>query len=155
MTDSDWATCPETRRSRSGGGVFWGRHCLQHWCKAQDRIARSSGEAEVKACCKAISELLGLRNAIEFLLHKPIRLEMKLDATAAKGIAHRQGAGQLKHLDVRVLWIQECILMDKIQVTKIPREENWADQMCSVPKPRIWWEFMSGMGMTFAPGLLT
>ena len=128
---------------------------MTHWCKAQDRITRSSGEAEVKACCKAISELLGLRNAIEFLLHKPIRLEMKLDATAAKGIAHRQGAGQLKHLDVRVLWIQECILMDKIQVTKIPREENWADQMCSVPKPRIWWEFMSGMGMTFAPGLLT
>ena len=58
ITDSDWATCPATRRSRSGGAVFWGTHCVQHWCKAQDRIARSSGEADIKACCKAISEAL-------------------------------------------------------------------------------------------------
>ena len=81
-------------------------------------------------------------------------MEMRLDATAAKGIAHRQSAGQLKHPDVRVLWIQECILLDKIQVTKIPRETNPTDQLCSVPKLAVWWQFMAELGMSFVPSLL-
>ena len=79
---------------------------------------------------------------------------MKLDANAAKGIAHRQGAGQLKHLDVRILWIQECILLDKVQVTKIPREINCADQLCSIPKLTVWWKFMGELSMQFQPALL-
>ena len=79
---------------------------------------------------------------------------MKLDATAAEGIAHRRGAGQLKHLDVRVLWIQESILLDKIQTTKIPREDNCTDQLCRIPKLPVWWRFMAEVGMSFIPGLL-
>ena len=87
-------------------------------------------------------------------MKRAVEMEMRLDATAAKGIAHRQGAGALKHLDVRVLWIQECIVLDRIQVTKIPREVNCADQLCSVPKLQIWWQFMTELGQSFVPGLL-
>ena len=43
VTDSDWATCTATRKSRSGGAIFRGQHCISHWCKTQDRVARSSG----------------------------------------------------------------------------------------------------------------
>ena len=90
----------------------------------------------------------------EFIHKRNIGLEMRLDATAAKGIAHRQGAGQLKHLDVRVLWIQEAILMDKIRITKIAREDNCSDQLCSMPKLAVWCRFMAELIMTFVPGLL-
>ena len=52
FTDSDWASCHRTRRSKSGGCIVHGAHLLQFWCKQQDRIAVSSAEAELKAACK-------------------------------------------------------------------------------------------------------
>ena len=49
-TDADWATCRETRRSNSGGTVMLGNQL----------IALSSGEAELCAGLRRISETLGI-----------------------------------------------------------------------------------------------
>ena len=150
-TDSDWATCPATRRSRSGGALFRGEHCVMHWCKTQDRVARSSGEAELKSACKGVSEMLGLQQVLAFILNSAVPLTHCLDASATVGMVHRQGAGQLKHLDVRTLWIQEAVLDSKINVTKIPRAENWADALCSVPQPSSWTTTMANLSLELFP----
>ena len=92
MTDSDWATCPRTRKSKSGGAVWVGGHCVHHWCRTQDRIARSSGEVELKSACKGMNEGLGLLHLANFLLPAETwRLELSVDASAAIGMVHRQG----------------------------------------------------------------
>ena len=44
---------------------------------------------------------------------------------------HRQGAGKLKHLSVRTLWVQNAVLECRIRVVKIPRALNHADALCS------------------------
>lgn len=56
--DSDWGGCPKTRKSTSGGVLMFGNCCLSHWSKRQAVIALSSGEAELKALTKGLSESL-------------------------------------------------------------------------------------------------
>ena len=131
QTDSDWATCPRTRKSRSGGAIWHGAHCVSFWCRTQDRVARSSGEAELKSSCAGLAELLGLRNLLTFLLSGPCKLEHQLDASATKSMLLRQGAGALKHLDLRTLWVQEVVHTENVLITKIPRTSNVADALCS------------------------
>ena len=131
QTDSDWATCPHTRKSRSGGVIWHGCHCVAFWCKTQDRVARSSGEAELKSSCCGIAELLGMRNISTFLTGQKCSLIHQLDASAAKSMLLRQGCGGLKHLDIRTLWVQEAILAEDIDVQKINRTQNTADALCS------------------------
>ena len=75
-----------------------------------DRIALSSGEAELKASYKCLAELLEIREVLEFLTSTAPRLQLHLDAQATEGMLLRQGAGRLKHLTVRTLWVQSAIL---------------------------------------------
>ena len=99
---------------------------LQFWCKQQDRIAVSSAEAELKAACKGVSELLLLSNIAKHLTGREITLTHSLDASACRGVMFREGAGPIKHLDIRQLWVQEIVRERTIEVIKIPRKQNHA-----------------------------
>ena len=108
---------------------------VHHWCRTQDRIARSSGEAELKSACKGMNEGLGLLHLANFLLPQDTwSLSLAVDANAAIGMVHRQGAGDLKHLTVRTLWVQEAVKETGTTVLKVPRAINWSDALCS-PRP--------------------
>ena len=63
-TDSDWAGDVQARKSTSGGVITYCGAALCHWSKTQSNIALSSGEAELNACVKGISELIGLGQLI-------------------------------------------------------------------------------------------
>ena len=148
-TDSDWAACRLTRKSKSGGALFVGTHCIGHWCKTQDRIARSSGEAELKSVCKGMAELLGLAFVMEFLRGEIPKLEHWVDASATIGMVHREGSGQLKHLHVRTLWVQEAVREYKVAVKKIPRTSNCADALCSMPRLENFGRMMAQLGQEY------
>ena len=62
-TDADWATCKESRRSNSGGALQLWIHLIAAWSHVQPRIALSSGEAELFAGMRGISETLGVRSS--------------------------------------------------------------------------------------------
>ena len=134
MTDSDWATCHRTRRSKSGGVLLNGDHVVHFWCKMQDRVALSSAEAELKAVCKGYAELLHLNNIVTFLRGRSPCLVSNTDATACRGIMLRQGSGPVKHLSIRQLWVQEVVADYQIEVCKLRRDDNLADFLCSPSK---------------------
>ena len=98
----------------------------------QDTIALSSGEAELKATCKGLTEALGLREMVEFLFKRSCHLTHATDASACVGMLRRAGAGRVKHLTVRQLWRQEVFRREDSCTKKIPRAENPADLMCSI-----------------------
>ena len=103
-----------------------GAHLIGHWCRTQQAIALSSCEAELNGICKAATEGLGARNlTIEMGLDEEV--EIRTDASAAVGVVQRQGAGKIKHLEVKQLWVQEHEKKRNLKMTKIPREINWAD----------------------------
>jgi len=126
FVDSDWAGCERTRKSTSGGVLMHGTHCLAHWARTQANVALSSGEAELNAALKGGVELIGA----EVLLHelgRPINLQIFGDSAACKGMLSREGAGRLKHIQVKQLWLQEHMNNGHIKMIQVPRAVNSAD----------------------------
>jgi hypothetical protein len=125
-TDSDWAGCLTTRKSTSGGALMRGAHLLRHWSATQPTIALSSAEAELAAIVRGASEALGMRSLMRDL-HRETSVQIWADASAAIGIVRRSGVGRVRHLDTRMLWIQQKVREGDLQLSKIDGQINPAD----------------------------
>ena len=125
-TDSDWGGCAKTRRSTSGGCALWGRHLLAHWSRTQQSVALSSCEAEINALVKGGTEGCGISQMLQ-QCGEYVGLELKTDASAAVGVCQRSGAGRVKHLEIKQLWLQGKVAERRLALTKIPRTEKFSD----------------------------
>ena len=135
-TDSDWAGCRRTRKSTSGGVLLVGGGLLKSWSSTQPTLAMSSGEAEFIAMVKAASEGLGLV-ALMGDLGWPARLKVWVDSSAAKSMASRVGLGRVRHMEVKLLWLQEAVRKKRLEVGKVRGDLNPADWLTkphSLPK---------------------
>ena len=56
-----------------------------------------------------------------------VRVKIKTDASAAKGIASRRGAGKVRHIEVSQLWIQQEVATGRIKIVKVKGVDNVAD----------------------------
>jgi hypothetical protein len=126
FTDSDWAGCPKTRKSTSGGVVLFRGVAVKHWSTTQSTIALSSGEAEYVALVKAAAEGLGVQ-ALACDLGLEAALRIGLDSSAAKSMASRSGVGRVRHLDTRRLWVQEAVRVGKFALDKVRGDQNPAN----------------------------
>ena len=137
-TDTDWAGCARTRKSTSGGCVMLGGHTLKHWSTTQSTVTLSSGEAEFHGLVKGAGVALGQQALLEDLgIQLPIRLWT--DSSAAIGICSRQGLGKLRHIDTKLLWIQQAVRAGKLAVKKVAGLANPADLFTkhSLSKERV------------------
>ena len=129
MTDSDWAGDISTRRSCSGGSLQFGGATVLHWSKLQSNVALSSGEAELNAAVKGMSEAIGLSELVHEIFQVRPGIKLTVDASACKGMLLRQGAGRVKHLTTKQLWVQGAIQSYGVEVSRTPREFNSADAL--------------------------
>ena len=130
-SDSDWASCIKTRKSTTAGLVVFGGATLKSWSTTQKVIARSSGEAELYALIRGASEGLGVQ-ALACEMGVQVGVHVLTDSSAAVGTASRQGLGEVRHLSVSDLWVQECVRQGRFAITKIPGHRNPADAMSKV-----------------------
>ena len=56
-----------------------------------------------------------------------------MDSSAALEFVHRRGAGRMRHIDSRVLWLQDLIAAGGVKLRKIPRLQNLADMLTHTP----------------------
>ena len=125
-TDTDWAGCPRTRKSTSGGSILLGRHTIKHWSSTQTSTALSSAEAEFGGVLRGSGQGLGYQ-ALLSDLGVEVPLRVWTDSSAAIGICQRQGLGKVRHLDTQTLWIQQAVRAGKVDLRKVAGESNPAD----------------------------
>ena len=126
FSDLDWAGCPRTRKSTSGGIIVFRGAVLTHWSSTQTTIALSSGEAEYAASAKASAEGLGVK-ALAADVGLDLAAEVGLDSSAAKSAAGRAGVGKIRHLETKRLWVQEAVRQGRLALVKIRGYPNPAD----------------------------
>ena len=79
-----------------------GSHLLKAYSRTQSNIALSSGEAEYYGLVSTASEALGLVAMTEDFGDKAESF-LYADASAAIGVANREGLGRIRHLDTQVV----------------------------------------------------
>ena len=125
-TDTDWAGCPRTRKSTSGGCVILGTHPIKSWSSTQSSVALSSGEAEFNGVVRGAGVGLGYQSLLRDLGIE-VGLRVWTDSSAAIGICSRQGLGKLRHLDTHTLWVQQAVRSKRVDLRKVAGEVNPAD----------------------------
>ena len=122
-SDSDWAGCPRTRKSTSGGMLYVAGGLVKSWSSTQGPIALSSGEAELVALVKAATEGLGLQSLMADLgWNRPMRLWT--DSASAKAISSREGLGKTRHIETKYLWVQRAVKHQRFVIAKVPGKET-------------------------------
>ena len=58
-----------------------------------------------------------------------VKIRMHIDSSAAKGILERTGLHKIRHLDVDMLWMQDKVAKNVLEVNKVKGEHNIADLM--------------------------
>ena len=125
FADADWSGDSIDRKRTSGGTLKFGSTTLREFTKGQSRQTLSSGASEYHAAVTT-AEDLHLRRLLEFL-GMPVKLRLRIDSTAARGIIQRHGCGPLKHIETRLLWLQAKHEERKLTVVKEPTQTNTAD----------------------------
>ncbi|CAH9105159.1 unnamed protein product [Cuscuta europaea] len=71
-SDADWPGCPDSSRSTSGFGIFWGPNLVSWKSKKQPIVSGSSTEAKCWAIAYTVRDTLHIRSIL-FELGIPIR----------------------------------------------------------------------------------
>ena len=152
LCDSDYASCLDDRRSRTGMiWLVWGG--VVSWASTkQTSVALSSTEAEYMAACDAAKHGLWMTKLMGDLgygdLHVQWGEKSEQERTGAKPLVileDNQGAiewskgitdfKRAKHIDTRYHFLQEQVNWGNIKLGKIPTKENLADMMTKALGP--------------------
>ena len=142
--DSDWAGDTVTCRSTSGVIARRGRHLLRHSSTVQNVIAESEYIALTKGGCSG----LGLQSLLADWNLK-LRLSPHTDSSSAKAIASRRGTGKsTRHMQTRMLWLQERVAAKHLPVVKVATESQPADMLTQALGRSKAVEFCEEIGQT-------
>ena len=118
---------PDSQRKSVSCGVIEANGCLLHsYCRRQSVIALSNAESEFYALSAVALKGRLFARILEFvcLLVKSYALT---DSSAARGIARREGVGEVRHLDTCALWPQAEVKLGRFIMLKVGAEETLAD----------------------------
>ena len=127
-SDSDWAKHRTTRRSVSAGYLFMFGNLLYSSWRSQKALALSSCEAEVYAGTSATSDPVLMYHCICFCggPNETVKVKLALDNAAGQNF-HRSGVGRLRHISLRLLWMQQKVQEKFLSVGPVSTKQNPSD----------------------------
>ena len=146
MTDSDWATDQQNRKSKSAVHIYVGDCLLYSYTRRQTVIAQSSAEAEFYATASGVSEGILLRKVLAFF-GLPLGLRVLTDSAANNAMAHRLGVGKVRHLETKVLWLQQLVYQGLLTMTWRAGRFNNADLGTKVLRKARFLELVEKAGL--------
>ena len=75
---------------------------------------------------RAASEALGMQSIMRDM-GWGAKIRLLVDSSAATSIASRTGLGKLRHLEIKLLWLQEAVRKKKVVLSKVRGDINPAD----------------------------
>ena len=142
-TDSDQTSL----KSTSGAVIMAESMRLHAHSRGQASVALRSCEAEVMAASEGIKEALLLQEVLMFAGLGHYEIEVKVDSSAAHAFFHRRGVGRTKHMDSRILWLQDLIAAGGVKLKKVPRTQNLGDMLTHTPSAKELEVFLPLMGL--------
>ena len=126
-TDADWAGDVTTRLSTTAGALMHGAHWLEGWSETQKVRALSSGESEFYAQGSGAARGLLMKHICHKAGEATKTLVLHCDSVASRGMAQRLGAGKCRHIEVKLLWLQQAMDEKKLATKHVSTESNVSD----------------------------
>ena len=108
-----------------------GKHILRSWSSTQAIVATSSGEAELIAMYEGAARGCGMQAIMTEMGLVPSLSVLRVctDSSVAKSFVATRGVGKMRHLEVKLLWLQEQVRRQRLRVGKISGTANIADAL--------------------------
>ena len=126
-SDADWSSNRNHRRSTSCGMHFLNGSFIYGSSRNQKVVSLSSCESELHSMVSCMSDAIFIRACCEFLLGEDVKQVQYTDSSSARQLACRQGAGRIRHLSGKILWIQERTQDGSTDLRQVPTAENVSD----------------------------
>ena len=118
-SDSDWAGHHGSRKSASSGCLMIDGILLYSSSRTQGLIALSSAEAEVYAAVSTCCDAIYMKRCLEFVFEQNVSIQLLIDNSAARQILMRAGVGRVRHLSVKILWLQQQVERKMVSVAAV------------------------------------
>ena len=77
--------------------------------------------------CRAGTLAVYIENVVKFWEHELLMTVLRADSSSAKALAERRGVGKTRHVQARVLWVQDKVFAKELAVEKVAGALNDAD----------------------------
>ena len=127
--DADRASCPDTRRSVSGGAVMLGGGAINWFSRAQIITATATSESEYVALAEIVFELRFLRQVKTFMV-PPIDYNIRVhedNEGAIKMADNRFSSRRRRHIDVKHHMVRDAVDGGIIRVEYVKSRELHAE----------------------------
>ena len=127
FTDSDWAGAGDMKSTSSAVHTLNGL-VIFSTSRSQKCISLSSTEAEWYSASSGVCDALYLHHIISFITDDDIDpLTLHVDNSAVKMLSLKQGAGRLRHIKGRLLWLQSKVGSQELRIKQVKTVFNVSD----------------------------